>query len=384
VTPYLVCLGMLALPAWAKGPTAQEVLDQVASTYRSLKAVHIIAVKEETRLVAGHAEVMAIECELANAPGGRYLALLKQPQQQALTINDGSNVWLALSSKKQWSRVSATSAGDSDEEHDAQAASRDLHDSVETMMFARFLTLPKTVQNPVMAKPQDFELGRQKARCYTIRGHAAGTDVELLVDQRTFLVLQYNEKCGAPDGTAIAIKVKLAELDLEVGDSLFHFEPEPGWTEVRTEAPAVEPLRTGERAPDFTLKTLDGQGVDLRSLHGSVIVVDFWATWCMPCRDEFPALERLRAEFGGAVQFYGVSDEDPDTVKKFVEENRYRTPILLDRNREMHRLYGVHKIPALFVIDPHSVVRWQSIGERNESELREAVRAVVDRVPANR
>ncbi|HTQ53095.1 MAG TPA: TlpA disulfide reductase family protein [Bryobacteraceae bacterium] len=382
---YLVCLGVLILPGCAKGLTAKEVLDQVASIYRSSKAVHIIAVKEETRFAAGHAQVMAIECELANAPGGRYFALMKQPQQQALTINDGRNVWLALGSKKQWSRVSATSTGDSDEEHDAQAASRDLHDSLDSMIIDRFAALPKTLQNPVMAKPRDFELGHQKARCYTIRGHAAGTEIELLVDQRTFLVLRDNEKSGAPDDrTTVTINVKLVELNQEVRDSLFHFDPEPGWTEVRTAPDAMEPLRTGERAPGFTVKTLNGEGVDLQNLLGKVIVIDFWATWCIPCRDEFPALEKLRAEFGGAVRFYGVSDEDPDTVEKFVEENGYRMPILLDRNREMRRHYGVHKIPALVVIGPDSVVRWQSVGERSESELRGAIRAVLDQVQPNR
>ena len=377
---YLVCLGLLVLPVWAKGLTAQEVLDQVAATYRGLKAVHMIAAKEETRPVAGQAQVSTVECELANAPGGRYVARLKQPRQQALAINDGSNVWLALSSKKQWSRVSATSEGDSDEEHDAQVASRGLHDSLQAMMFDRFLALPKTLQNPAMVKPQDFELGSRKVRCYAIHGQAGGADVELLVDPQTFLVLQYNERSGAPDTrTGVAINVKLAELNEQVSDSLFRFEPEPGWTEVRTAADALEPPRTGEGAPDFALKTLEGQGVDLRSLHGNVIVIDFWATWCFPCRNEFPALEKLRAEFGGAVRFYGVSDEDPDILKQFVAESGYRMPILLDRNREMHRHYGVHKIPALFVIGPDSVVRWQTIGERDESELREAVRAVVER-----
>jgi thiol-disulfide isomerase/thioredoxin len=118
--------------------------------------------------------------------------------------------------------------------------------------------------------------------------------------------------------------------------------------------------------------------VALESLRGSVVVLDFWATWCMPCREEFPAIEKIRAELGGAVRFYGISDESLATVKQFVAENRYRISILLDSNREMRRRYGVHKIPVLFVIDRDSVVRRQFIGAHSESELREAIRAVVD------
>jgi peroxiredoxin len=174
------------------------------------------------------------------------------------------------------------------------------------------------------------------------------------------------------------MKIKLVELNQEVGDSLFHFEPDPAWTEVGTLPSLAEPIRNGERAADFTVKTLDGQSVALESLRGSVVVLDFWATWCMPCREEFPAIEKIRAELGGAVRFYGISDESLATVKQFVAENRYRISILLDSNREMRRRYGVHKIPVLFVIDRDSVVRRQFIGAHSESELREAIRAVVD------
>lgn len=387
MTRYFICLCMLAIPACAQKLTAQQVLDKVVSTYSNLKAVHMVAEREETTYPAGRSQTTFSECELATTTGDRYFARLKQPQQQALAVSDGSNIWLALDSKKQWSRVSAASlTDDSDEEHDARVASRDLHDSLENIMLYRFLALAKTVQDPVIAKQQDFELGREKARCYLIRAHTRGTEIELWVDRQRFVVLQYKEKSKPPDTQIeIAMKLKLVELNREVGDSLFHFEPDPGWTEVETPAPPGEryPIRTGERAADFTLKTLDGESVALQSLHGSVVVLDFWATWCGPCRVEFPAIEKIRSEFGGAVRFYGVSDESPATVKKFVEEYRYEMPTLLDSNREMHRRYGIHKIPVLFVIDRDSVVRRQFIGTQNESELREAIRSVVDRKAPN-
>ena len=91
-------------------------------------------------------------------------------------------------------------------------------------------------------------------------------------------------------------------------------------------------MLTGERAADFTLKTLDGDTVGLRSLQGNVVVLDFWATWCGPCRAELPTIEKLRSEFAGAVRFYGVNDEAPGIVKKFAMGNRYEMPILLDEH----------------------------------------------------
>jgi len=381
MTRCCICLFMLAVPACARELTAQQVLDKVVSTYSSLKAVHMVAEKEETTYPAGRSQTVLSEYELATATGGRYLARLKQPPQQARAVSDGSTIWLALDSKKQWSGMSAASlADDSVEEHDAKAASRDLLDSLENIMLHRYLALAKTVQHPAIAEQRDFELGREMAHCYVIRAHSPESEIELWVDRRRFVILQYKENSKSPDTqTEIAMKLKLVELDQEVGDALFHFEPDPGWTQVETLAPPGEPIRTGERAADFSVKALDGESVALESLHGSVVVLDFWATWCLPCRAEFPAIEKIRSEFGSAVRFYGVSDEAPATVKKFVEENRYRIPMLLDTNREMRRRYRIHKIPVLFVIDRDSVVRRQFIGTRNESELREAIRSVVDR-----
>jgi len=380
MTRYFVCLWILAVPTGARGLTARQVLDKVVLTYSNLKAVHMVAEREETTYSAGSSQTAVSECELANTTGDRYFARLKQPPQQALAVSDGSTIWLALESKKQWSRVSAPSpTEDSDEEHDAKVASRDLHDSLENIMLHRLLALAKTLQDPVIAKQQDFALGRESVRCYSIRAHTPETEVELLVDQQRFVILQCKEKSKSPDGQIeTTMKLKLVELNQEVGDSLFHFEPDPGWTEVETMAPPGNPIRIGDRAADFTLKTLDGESVALESLHGNVVVLDFWATWCVPCRVEFPEIEKIRSEFGGAVRFYAISDESRATVKKFVEEHRYEMPMLLDVNREMHRRYGIHKIPALFVIDRDSVVRQQFIGTQAESELRKAIRSVVD------
>ena len=89
-------------------------------------------------------------------------------------------------------------------------------------------------------------------------------------------------------------------------------------------------------------------------------------------------VEKLRAEFGDAVQFYGVDDEDASTVKKFVKDKNLHMPVLLDYRREVHVRYGVRAIPTLLIIGPDGVIRQHFIGSRSEPALRQAIRTVLE------
>jgi thiol-disulfide isomerase/thioredoxin len=134
----------------------------------------------------------------------------------------------------------------------------------------------------------------------------------------------------------------------------------------------------GTYAEDFALQTLYGDPFRLADLRGKVIVLDFWATWCQPCRVELPVLEKLRAEFAESARFYGVDAEDPTAVKAFVASNRYEMPVLVDSGREVNHRYGVSGIPTLFVIDRDGVIRQRLLGTRSEEALRAAIQSVVE------
>src|ERR1700734_3224041 len=136
-------------------------------------------------------------------------------------------------------------------------------------------------------------------------------------------------------------------------------------------------MLTGSRASSFALKTLDGDPVALAQTRGQVVVLDFWATWCPPCRAELPSIEKLRTEFAGHVQFFGVNDEDSGIVKNFLKKNSYELTVLMDGKREVHRQYGVSAIPTMFIIDKQGVIREHLIGSRSEAKLRQALQAAV-------
>lgn len=298
-------------------------------------------------------------------------------------VSDGNNMWRALASKKQWAKVSAAALeSGSDEEESGKASANDLHSALQGILLYRFLALAKNARDPVIAKEEDFKLGHAKLHGYLVRGHNDQSAFELLVDRQSFLVVRAKEQRKSPTGVMeVVTRVKQLDLDPAAGDSLFTFEPKRGWNEVEMLVLPGEQhmVLIGQRAANFTLKTLDGEPVALGNLQGKVVVLDFWATWCGPCRAELPMVEELRAEFGDAVQFYGVNDEDTTTVKKFVKEKNLHVPVLLDSRREVHARYGVRAIPTLLIIDPDGVIRQQLIGSCSERVLRKAIQTVLER-----
>lgn len=115
-----------------------------------------------------------------------------------------------------------------------------------------------------------------------------------------------------------------------------------------------EKSATGYLAPQFTLRNLKGNLVSLDSFKGQVVVLNFWATWCVPCRIEMPAFENLYRRYRSqGVTVLGVSlDKGADEkVKKFVEEYQLSFPVLMDSDGKAEKLYPSVSIPFTFVID---------------------------------
>jgi len=197
-----------------------------------------------------------------------------------------------------------------------------------------------------------------------------------------FLVLREIEtsQSGAGiDRTRVETRVKTLETDDEVDASIFTWTPERKWKEVEMLVLPQEQHRvlTGMRAADFQLKSVSGEAVRLSDLRGSVVVLDFWATWCAPCRRELPIVEKLRTEFAGKVQFFGVNDEGNPTVAGFLKKNDYQLSVLMDSRRDVHRQYGIRSIPQLFVIGRDGVIRQHYVGGPTEYTLRKAIIAAL-------
>jgi len=123
---------------------------------------------------------------------------------------------------------------------------------------------------------------------------------------------------------------------------------------------------------DFTLADLQGVQHTLKDLRGQVVLVNFWATWCPPCRKELPDLETLYSRFQNqGLVILAISDEDAAKVKPFIAARNIQFPILLDPGRKVNELFQIEGIPKTFVYDRSGKLVAQSIDMRTMRQFLE-------------
>lgn len=123
-------------------------------------------------------------------------------------------------------------------------------------------------------------------------------------------------------------------------------------------------VEIGKKAPDFTLTDTTGKSWSLAALKGSVVFLNFWATWCPPCREEMPSMERLRQKMSGEklVMLTILSNDNPAAATSLAEKIGFHFPILLDPESTVAKSYGLTGVPETFIIDTGSVLRRVFIG----------------------
>lgn len=142
---------------------------------------------------------------------------------------------------------------------------------------------------------------------------------------------------------------------------------------LRAERFAENPrLALEQLAPVFTVKTLDGSHFSLDQMQGRVVLIDFWATWCVPCMKELPELKRIAKDFSGQpLVILSVSwDEDEQTWKDFVRKNQMTWPQYRDLDHKLGRLFEVEGIPSYYTIDSNGVIASELLGEGSDVEGR--------------
>jgi thiol-disulfide isomerase/thioredoxin len=149
--------------------------------------------------------------------------------------------------------------------------------------------------------------------------------------------------------------------------------------------PADRRSAPGPRAlpAEFTLTTLQGQRLDPARLKGRIVVVDFWATWCGPCRDAIPEIKGLLRKYPGErLTVLSISaDQDEKTWRDFVARNGMTWPQYFDENGRVRELFGVRVFPTYLVIDGQGIVRGEIQGTDPRQTIASRLKTTLARFP---
>lgn len=132
-------------------------------------------------------------------------------------------------------------------------------------------------------------------------------------------------------------------------------------------------LKIGVKAPDFEVKNLAGETVKLSDFQGKKVLLNFWATWCPPCKEEMPDMENFYKQAGDDVVILAVNIDPQYDVNKFVTEMGITFPILLDEKDEVNSMYQVLTIPTTYFIDEEGIIRHKYISAMTEDIMKQYV-----------
>lgn len=152
-----------------------------------------------------------------------------------------------------------------------------------------------------------------------------------------------------------------------------------------TTAPGVSPaaaaIKVGDPAADFSLNSRGGDTVTMSGLKGQVVLINFWASWCGPCRQEFPLLDTIYKKYKKlGFTIIGLNVEpDAGDAESFLKQNPVTFPIVYDPKDEMSKRYGITGMPSVALVDRKGVVRWmhKSYVAGDENEYMDQVRGLL-------
>ncbi|TCP58092.1 peroxiredoxin [Tumebacillus sp. BK434] len=146
------------------------------------------------------------------------------------------------------------------------------------------------------------------------------------------------------------------------------------------DAPKAVPLKAGVPAPDFTLETMSGQTVKLSDLRGQKVFLNFWASWCPPCKKEMPDLQEMSRKYEDKVKLYGVNITADDTLERaetFILEQKLTFPQLLDKEGKVQKAYNAITVPISVTIDEAGKIVEYRLGQLTKEQMEQMFQALM-------
>jgi peroxiredoxin/outer membrane lipoprotein-sorting protein len=378
----LACLAVVALSSAAQAPNdGSAILRRVADVYGKARRFYL-AGDIHARLTTTAGSDTSFASFVASSGGnGRMRDQLDAPGATMARVSNGTKSWIYDGQHRQYV------------ERNEPIATPDGMDSLQVQELGGIIGAILNSYRGVLAGAESVSVlrtetlheGGRSSVCDVVRARYATPSADqvmirtywieraraLVLRQETSLHTQGDE--GAID-RAETMSFRKTSVDQPIPDSVFTFRPPAGAKKVDQFA-GQQPEQddfTGHPAADFALSDLEGNTHRLSAERGKVVMLDFWATWCGPCRMQMPAVDKLYQEFKskGLVVFAVNQREPADRAKAFVQKNSYTTTTLLDSEGEVGRQYGVRGIPTLVIIGRDGTIVAHWVGVHPESMLR--------------
>jgi thiol-disulfide isomerase/thioredoxin len=362
--------------------SATELLKKVSEAYLNLKSYRFeIHVHTE---IQSDSQRKSLETELdvsVDRPNKSRI-LMSGGLGELQSFADGSTTWLFLPELKQYRRV-ANSTG-----LEKKQPTRDRAATLAAMaaeIAGQYEKLSDRFPSAKVLRKESLTFAEKPVECWVIEANVDSKISEqktlhtYWIDDNRFLVLKavqlthFEPIEGNAVETRTTTTLKHARINDPLPESWFVFSPPGDATEVvQFRFPRAGGMDLiGQEAADFRLNDLAGREVHLKSLRGQVILLNFWASWCGPCRLEMPVIERLHQEFKSkGLTVFGINDEGVDVIREYLSESEYTFSTLLDNEQKVARLYRVRGIPTMVVIDRDGMISHYRIGLSRETDLR--------------
>lgn len=369
----------------------KNLLENVRETYRNLKSYRFEAILFTEVSAKGKQQKMEMLVSLAIVKPAEIRVHIKDEKKEILTISNEQTTWLYMDRLKQYVKKDVVPSEGS--------AVGDVGQAELSSMVSRFADsythLADHAANATILREEPVGIENKAVECYVLKlvtPHASDaeasveTEKTLWIDKTRYVILKEvsrsETKAVAPEDTLQLTRTTVfnrVDINESLPHDLFVFQPPEGATQVenfdlRTVAAGSQ---ARPEAPDFTLRDLDGHAFHLKSQRGKAVLIEFWASWCGPCRIEMPFVEKLYRCFQhNGLVVVGINDEDPEVAQEFLQDKDFTFPMLVDANQEVASAYEVEAIPTLVLIDQEGNIVRRNVGLGDERKLRESLKKI--------
>jgi len=383
----LLALLTLIAPAQAQLPDAErKILEQSAETYRRLQSYLLAGVIQVDVKADRGPQSQQAPFLVASDGKGRIRDEVRSGPSTGLFVSDGKQTVIYNGTLEQYIRKT----GNAD-----SALKQFPNKGVGGMIIARYSALTQGASQAKRLPDETLTVNGVSRPCHvldvTYQAQNPGTPVRedprrywidrethLVIRQRTALHADAPQYGGKVDQEEV-INFHRAAINPPFPDSLWAFRAPPGSREVdefKSSAADMAASFTGKPAIDFTLKDLKGRSHSLKALRGKTVLLDFWATWCGPCRMTMPQVAKIHEQYKDkGVEVMSINEgESAEKAGAYLAKNGYAFTALLDTDRSVATQYKVNGIPTLVVIDREGKISDYLVGARDEAALQAALK----------